>query len=398
MTRIALALVVVAGLACKGKQHGDDTPPPPKQPSPVAPRDAAAPADADWGACEAALRAAPKTPAIRRSQTIIAACRPCGDWTPLLAWNHDTTRMSAIKGAMEACKGFCNVDAKQRFMGALSSRGRGNRGRGPWRFLGDICKAEVSAVPDNRYASATWFALDRIARAAAKRPGLADVLAAIDLPLPPVSVSGFGYELPHSPVTAPIVGPIALTVNPKEVRVAVLAHGKPTEHGIETVVHGEPYPGTLVKTAKELDAALAKLDAPLATGAIGLFAPRSMPARRLLDAIALAGPRPRPRTAKHGDVGELRLAVAVDRAPEDWPLAGSIPVALRIGHVNGALSIAVDGDPDRAIAELKQHEPELGKGLEIALGPTTTVEQLAKLLGAAVYFDVKAVTLISKKS
>ena len=80
------ALAVILLVACKGK----DAPPAPT-PQPIVPPDASVVVDAGpsttWATCKAALEQAAKTPAMRRVQTLLEACQPCGDWRPLTDWN-----------------------------------------------------------------------------------------------------------------------------------------------------------------------------------------------------------------------------------------------------------------------------------------------------------------------
>jgi hypothetical protein len=349
----------------------------------------------DWATCDAALAAAPKAPAMRRVQQIVNACRVCGDWKPLLDWSKEPkdggpTR-AEIEQAMLACKAYCNPNAKQRFLVTLDQF-RGKSNRGPWRFLGELCKTETSAVPDNRYASAPYFALDRIARAAAARPESAKLLEAIELPMPVISPSGFG--------SAPDVGPITLTVAPNDIRVSTIARARLGKDGVVVTYAGEPYPGAAVKTEKDLAAELAKLPEPLRKAAIGIFAPHAMAAARLLDALALAGDRT-----------DVRLAVAAEGGLPGWAMAGSIPIALRTRPHTEKVQIDLADNPDAAIEELKKQKATLVAILKklkpgqvlttpvlvIALAPAAKVDGLAKLLGAAGYFDVKSVALIGKK-
>jgi hypothetical protein len=420
---VAIASLLVA---CKGKESVLSGPPakaPADAPGgfvhpPIDARAVDVPA-ADWAACQQVLETAPKLPAMRRVQTIIAACRPCGDWKPLLEWsteqvNGGPTR-TQIEDAMIACKGYCSPDAKQRFLGTLD-KFRGKDTRGPWRFLGDLCKDKVSAVPDNRYASAPHFALDRIARAVGERPDLAPLLDAFDFPLPVISISGYGFELAKSPVTAPDAGPLAITVAPQDIRFAVVPRGKLTKDGVTTLIQGEAYPGTVIKTSSDLDKAIGKLGRPIEfDSAIAVFAPSGMTAHRLLDVLAITGERPR-RVLPGWLTGDVRLAVAADGGLPGWPLAGSIPVALRTTPMPGALILELDDNPDPVIEKLKGEKAKLAAALAkakpvevddhgppwqlykpvlaIRLGPKATVAGLAKLIGAAVYFDVKSVALL----
>lgn len=425
--RAALAVILLA--ACKGKE-----PPPAPTPRPVVLPDASV-VDAGpvttWTTCEAALKNAPKTPAMRLVQTLLEACQPCGDWRPLTDWNTRASEggptRASIEAAMLACKGYCNSDAKTKFLGSLNTdRGKGTRG--PWRPLGEVCKADISAVPDARYVSGVFFALDRIGRAVAERPDLAPLLETFDVPLPAISISGFGFDLAHSPVTSPDAGPLAITVTPTEIRIATLPHGKLGKDGITTIVQGESYPGVLVKSAKDLDAAIAKLGTPIEPGSsIAVFAPHAMLASRLIAVLAVTGERPRVAQAPNWLLGDVRIAVTADKGPPGWPLAGSIPIALRITADPEAIKLVLDDNPDEAIAELKKQKVAIGTvaaklkrriltpgddkstggtpdalvltvpALAIMIGPKTTVDQLAKVLGAAVYFDVKSVALISAR-
>jgi hypothetical protein len=368
-------------LACGGKKERDDWQPI----GTVQPRDAAVPIDAavdTWALCETGLRDAMKVPANRRVASIIHACQPCGDWKPLLEWDKQQVdggpTRAAIEQAMLACKGYCNPNAKQRFLGTLdAARGKGTRT--PWRHLGEYCMAEVSAVPDARYLNAPFFALDRIARAASARPELVPLLDAIELALPAVSITGSGIDLAKSPTPAPEVAPIALTITAVELRVAQLPRAKLGKDGVAIVSKGEPYPGTLVKSAKELDAAITALGG---STAITLFAPHGMTATRLLDALAITGAR------------EVTLAVAANGGLPGWPVAGTIPVTLTATSGPKALKLVLDDNPDPAIVDARARKAELVKGpIAIQLGPKATVAALAKLVGALHFFQIKTVAI-----
>lgn len=385
-----LSCALLAVLACKGKDAESQQPPavPSKPPVDAAVLPVEAPATM-WARCETALRGAPKVPSTRRVQWLIEGCSPCGDWGPLLKWDteqvHGGPTRLQIEQVMLDCKAYCDPNAKQRFLGTLdAARGKGSRT--PFRLLGEICKAEVSAVPDARYVSAPFLALDRIARAVAARPDLAPLLDAFDLPLPAVSSTGSGYALPSAPVTTPEAGPLALTVTAVEMRLAVLPRGKLGKAGITVVTKGdELYPGKLVKSAKELDAEIAKLGV---AEPITVFAPSGMAGVRLLDVF--------PLTARH----ELRLAVQAEGAPIGWALPGTLPVALVGGWANdktpaGATKLSLAESPDSAIKQAKAISGTLGRAqITIELAPTATVAGVAKLVGALAFFDVKTVALV----
>jgi hypothetical protein len=376
--RVALALALV--FACKGKDREQPTP----APSGSAVATDAAPA-VDWTiACEAALRGAAKLPPVRRVQFVIDGCQPCGEWKPLLLWNTmppDGPTRDQIEQSMLACKGFCDANGKQRFLNNLDDA-RGKPGRLPWRLLGEICKGAVSAEPDARYATAPLFALDRIGRAAADVPKLAALLDTLELPLPPVSRSGAGYDLAPSPATTPNAGPAQITVTLDEIRVGALARAKLGKSGVQLVQPGESYPGAAVKKPADIAAALAalKLEGPVA-----LFAPSGMKATRIAEVLHDA------------HVPDLRLAVSANGAPPGWILAGTVPISLVGMFVHDkppALSttIKLTDDVDAAVKDVKAKGASLGE-VTIAVTDAATVAGIAKVLGALAYFDVKAAAI-----
>jgi hypothetical protein len=383
--RVLAAALAVLG-ACKGKSN--DAPPGPTEPKPAAPgpnaSDASAPAD--WRAdCEAALRSADKMTSVRRVTHVIDGCRPCGDWTPLLRWNTQPAdggpTLQAIELAMVACKAYCNGNAKDRFLGALDTA-RGKPGRTPWRALGEACKDEVGAAADTRYMSAPYFALDRIARAVAAEPALAALADKLVIPLPPVSITGVGYELPTAAVTRPEAGTVHLTVTLGELRYGALPSARIA--GGKLSLAAATYPGTLVD-AKGLAAALDTYAGKDPATSISVIAPSGLPAARLADAIAAAGPR------------RLVLAVAAAGAPTGWSLPGTIPIALVAAEDKAGIVLAVDDSADAAIVTLKDlPAARLAARPTIAIGDKATVAVVAKLLGALAFRDVSAATLKRK--
>ena len=372
MKRLLLVLV-----ACK------ESPAPPPPPTPIATPDAAV-AATNWDLCKTALTGAPKLPAPRRASALIEACTPCGDWTPLLDWQKLRTEggptRDAIEAAMLACKGYCDPNAKQRFLGSLDAA-RGKHTRGPWRYLGEMCKGEVSALPDGRYVTAPYFALDRIARAVAANPDLAPLLDAIELPLPTVSVNGAGIELLESPGVAPEPGGAALTISDRSVQLAAMPRARLGAQGVTLLAKGEAYPGVAIANAKAFAAQLVTLGT---ADPIALFAPPALPARRVLDALALTG--------EH----EVRLAAQIRGAPTGWELTGTVPVALA-GKGAAKVTLALGASADDPIKEAKAKQAELAGGVAITLGKDATVAGLAKLVGALVYFDVKRVVVTRGK-
>lgn len=306
---LALALIACKGHDKPGAGSGSAHP---------ASGDAGVAIKVDWTACNAALRKAATEPLDVRPQLVIDGCQVCGDWTPLLSWNRPQAEKGptrqAIEAAMVQC-GFCNSNAKQRFLGTLDNA-RGTNSRAPWRYLGEQCKAEVSAVPDSRFMSAPFYALDRIARAASSHGGeSANLMAALELPLPAVSVSGNGLVLPDvEDGVSPTAGPIALTMMSDGVHVAKLPRARLGANGV--TVDGITFPGDVVKPA-DLEAALTKLANGDATSTIAIFAPVATPAQTIVPVVATAS-----------KVAPVALAVNAHGAPEGWDLPATIQIQL----------------------------------------------------------------------
>ena len=364
MVRVALVALLVA---CQGKES--------KAPPPKPPGDASI--EVDWAGCGAALKKAATFAPTRRAQLLLEACQPCGDWAPLLHWNvlpgEGGPARLAIEGKMLAC-GYCEPNAKQRFLGLLDNA-RGTESRAPWRVLGEVCGARVSAVPDPRFMSAPFYALDRIARAAAARPELAPLLAAIEIPLPAISVSGSGFALPTSSVSSPTAGPAAITATPTELWLGAVPRAKLGADGLAIVASGELYPGALVEPAK-LGAALAAV-----TGPIAMIAPSGSPAKRIAEIVGLAGGH------------EIELAVVGPGSPEGWIVPGTIPVLLApYVALSMPRTIVLADSADPGIAELKAR-PAGPTPIAIAIAPSATVATLAKLLGALAFQGARAAML-----
>ncbi|MBA3457391.1 MAG: hypothetical protein H0T42_30195, partial [Deltaproteobacteria bacterium] len=336
----------------------------------------------DWAACEAALKAAPTLPATRRADAIIDACRPCGDWAPILTWsrlpaNGGPTR-TQIENAMVACKAYCEPNAKMRFLGTLDDA-RMNGARTPWRELGEMCREHVSAVPDARYMSASYFALDRIARDVVARPGGPELLAAIEMPLPPVSVSAVGIKIPDSPLSKPQLMRVGITVTVGEISIGTLPVAKLGANGV--TVSGDAFPGRAV-TLKDLPTELAKLGQPAA-----VFAPARMPAARLAEVVAGAGGWSEP----------VYLAVTAQTGAY-----GIVPVALKspAGQRIQGLRLKLGASPDEALTALKAAGPEKLKTgtVMIEIDKAATIAGLATLIGALAFFEVPVVALVPPKA
>jgi hypothetical protein len=315
---IAAALVAIA---CKGKGDGKDPAGTERSADPASGNPAMA---IDWTACESALRAAIAAPPPARPGLVIEGCRVCGDFAPLLAWSTlpedgGPTR-GAIEQAMLACNGYCNGNAKQRFLGTLD-KARGSDARTPWRQLGEVCRAEVSALPDSRFMSAPYFALDRIGRAVATRGGTAaELLAALELPLPAVTISGTGVMLPE--LARGVVGrpgTLHVTVLAGTVHVGKLPRARLGGSGVTVDLGPFGYPGSAVEPGA-LAARLRELGGDHPGEAILVLAPHAMPAIELVPIFAAAS-----------TVAPVYLAAGAHDGPEGWQLPTAIPVALDPG-------------------------------------------------------------------
>ena len=234
---------------------------------------------------------------------------------------------------------------------------------------------ETPALPDTRFMSAPFFALDRIARAAAANPKLAPLLATLELPLPAVSITGVGFELGESPVMNPSPPPFHITVSQTEIRIGKLPTAKLGPNGI-TVDAGAAYPGELVD-AKALAAKLPER--------VVLIAPAAMPAQRLVDVVKAAGKR------------EILLAVRASGAPPGWTLPGIVPVALDAAPAPKTYEWKLDDKVDAAIADLKSIPAEAFAKPRVTIMKTATVAHLAKLLGAIAFRDGHNASLATGK-
>jgi hypothetical protein len=316
-------LVLALLLSCKGKQQPKTEP-------------AAYTVDA---ACEAAVKKAAAAPLDARPQILIDGCKVCGDWKPILDWNTPPQEggptHTAIEQAMLGCHAWCDANAKQRFLGTLDNA-RGTETRTPWRLLGDTCHTEF---PQSRFVSAPLFALDRIARAVSTKGGqLATDLAAIELPLPPVSPSGVGPVLADVTGAVPKVGEIEVTVLGDKIFVGRMPRAHLGSAGVAVELGKDGYPGAEVDVARLPDALKAAI-AGDAAATITVLAPHAMPAQDLVPIVAAAAP-----------IAPVYLAANAPEAPEGWTLAAAIPVQL-----------AADGTP-------------------VAVTPEMTVQQLATAL------------------
>lgn len=269
--------------------------------------------------CIAAIDRAKDAPLDARPKIVLDGCPVCGDWTPILTWNVDPAsggpRSEKIEAAMVDCSAFCTGDSKMKFIAAVD-KARGRSVDTPWRQLADACKEKVNASSDTRFMSAPFFALDRVARHVAgfDRGSLKDKLAALELPLPPLTVSGAGVALPELDGVSPRAGDTQVTVLADQIYVGTLPRAKLTAAGVAVDLGKAGYPGELVT----LDALPGKL---AGAKSITLLAPQAMKADKLVDIIAAASA-----------VAPVYLAGAAADSPTGWQLPGDIPVALAAGN------------------------------------------------------------------
>ena len=355
-TRALAALALIA--ACSSKKHHDESKP--------VQRDAAVVVvTVDWAACDAAIKQAASAPDYARIGTLIAGCQVCGDWKPLLEWNkpHEDggpTRQ-AIQDRMQACDAFCDPSTKQRFLGTLDAA-RGSPSRAPWRLLGEGCRDKLSAVPDPRYMSAPYLALDRIGRKVSEHGGdSATALPAIELTLPAITFTSIGVQLPSPKAQAlKTVPAIAITVLGDQLLVGKIPRAHLGKDGV-TVDLGTPlYPGTVTAT-KDLGAAIAKVGD--VSGGIALLAPTATLAHKLADVIAAA-----PADA------QFALAVIAPDSPIGWAIPAALPITLTKSVGKGAPVVDADHSGSDAVAA--------DGGVTVTVSDTTTNEQLADTLDA----------------
>ena len=308
----SLLLLLVVSTACKGKQQEPERKP------------AEGSAAFDMTACEKALDGAAAAPLAARPQLVIDGCPVCGfDWKPLLAWNVEAAsggpKREDVERMMVACDAFCTGDSKLKFIAGVD-KARGQNVNTPWRQLATACGAKVNAAPDDRFMSAPFFALDRIARKVAAAGGVpAEKLAALELPLPAISFGGSGVVLPDGGVVTPTTGELQITILGELIHVGHMPRAKLGAAGVLVDLHDAGYPGELVKL-DQLGGKLALLAGDDKTQTITLLAPHAMPAVKLVPIIAAA-------TA----VAPVYLGARAHESPEGWSLAGAIPIALESG-------------------------------------------------------------------
>lgn len=310
--RLAFVLAALFVAGCK------DTPKPAPQPAqgsaqPVS-KDphGALPPPTPHPRCD--ISALADTPHPARPAKLLETCKPCGDWTPIVMWNTPSTaggpKRADIETAMQTCNAYCLGDAKDKFLGTLDDA-RGRSSRTPWKQLAVVCRERISAVPDDRFVDGVYFALDRIARTLGDQK--------MDIPLPPVSVSGVGVPLPRVTRELRPPGTVQVSVIGTAITVGSLPRATLSKDGIAVDLGSDGYPGKTV-TLEQLPEVLGK--AAEAT----LIAPQGMPADKLVPVI---------RAAKR----PLFLAARAKESPEGWDLPAVIPVPLDAARVTSGITV-----------------------------------------------------------
>lgn len=328
-------------------------------------------------ACRVTLEGLAKLGPARRVQALLDGCQPC-DTTAFLQWRtlaeDGGPRLELIELAMESCEAFCSDKARGTFYGALDTA-RGKQTERPWRRLAEACPQSGS---DGRFASAPLFALDRIARAAAKDPTLAPLLAQVELPLPPWASTGSGVLLPESAVIKPLTTRAALTVTQTELWVGTLAVAKLTPDGVTVDLGPSPYPGDRVGA----DGVTAALHTLGGTNPVVVIAPSGMRASRVVEAIGNGYP-------------DLRLAVAAPGSPDGWSLLGMSGPRLASKAPGPGPRVEVGASADAAVAALSALKPEeVAAPITLVVAADATVAELAKAIGAVGYHGVSTVHLV----
>lgn len=267
-TAIALAAL---GAACKDRSAppaasaGDAAPA-------VASGDGARPLSA---ACASALSGLGILAAGDRVAELVRACAPC-DTAPILLERRGMKRtisyLADLDAAVAACGGFCTKRARTEFGRHVQAQlDSGEPSARPWRELAAACPEALGWREDSRgYLGATWFLLERIARAAEReQPGPRSVAEKAPFPLPAVASEGRGLELPSAPSAREAMklpGRLVITVLAADVLVGRLPWAALSRSGV--AVDGA-YPGvSLAQSQGTLRGALETAEAQLASAPI----------------------------------------------------------------------------------------------------------------------------------
>lgn len=269
-TSAAAIAIAVLGAGCK------DRPAPPA----ASARDAAAVASGEGArplstACASALSGLGVLAAGDRVAELVRACAPC-DTAPILIERRGMKRaisyLADLDAAVAACGGFCTKRARTEFGRHVQAQlDSGEPSARPWRELAAACPEALGWREDSRgYAGATWFLLERIARAAEReQAGPLAVAEKAPFPLPAVASEGRGLELPSAPSASDAMklpGRLVITVLAADVLVGRLPWAALSRSGV--AVDGD-YPGvSLAQSQGTLRSALETAEAKLASAPI----------------------------------------------------------------------------------------------------------------------------------
>jgi hypothetical protein len=388
------ALVVMAG--CKGRATGPEARPP-------------EPGEANGqlalsAACGGVLSSLGTVSPERRVARLLEACQPC-QVGPLLVdrrgMKRTLTYMAELDSGVQACGGFCTQQARTDFLRALQAQlDDGEPSARPWRELAQACPAELGWREETRgFVGASWFLLERLARAAGGEMGgrLATATTA-PFPLPAVAAEGRGLELPSVPfaqVPLLVPGRLVITVLAADLMVGRMPWGAVTATGV--VVDGE-YPGlradklpeaiavaeavlTTARVAPQASATApsAMVAAPGATAAAGAAPSRPPP----VPVLSIAAPRELPAARVAQLLGQLgrpaRLLVEpASSLPEYQPPMALPPVLLHTAP-NDLLRVSI-ADAAAMTAAVQQLRDRKVFVVTLLLEADTTVEQLAAAL------------------
>jgi hypothetical protein len=338
-------------------------------------------AAAAWQAtCGPALARLRSLPPEQRAGAVLDACPVC-ELGPIRidrrGLKRGPTYLPELEAAMHSCGGFCSQVARKDFMRGIHHQAdEGRSSPRPWRKLAEDCPVELGARDDSRnFVGATWFLLERIARAAGRELP-AQLGEAAPFPLPAVAEGGRGPLLPSVPaaLAAPLVVPgrLAVTVLAEQAMVGRLPWARLAAAGI--AVDGD-YPGQradqLAPALAEARRLLASLpDGPAADLPITLAAPAGLPARRLAEVLGQLG-------------APARLAVAPDSALPEYAPPMALPQRLVGGEAAAAAPAAssavtlVVGDSTAAATAAATLATA---AVQLQLGADTTVAQVVELL------------------
>jgi hypothetical protein len=381
MTRWGVVLAAAAAVACK--RSPDDG----RGWQPVGSAGGGAAVITGWEAgCAAALATARDAPPTERFAIVAKACPACGiDWAPILAstrlaaTGHTLAKRDTFDVAIKACGGTCTKAARDTLLDGIEAIENERMLDLPWKRLARDCKDLLWPSPNDRFASAPWYVLTRIARAKVA------IAAPVELPLPGQMMGGNGVELPLGVHVLPALPAVHVTVLANQQMVAPAPTVTLGADGL-VVAGTEGYPGTHLEPAA-LAAELATLRAAH-PGPVALLAPHAASATRVVDLVtalpaetvhlAVFGPPPAEGWRDLARATIPALAPATDGAAVVIGLGATGRVGARPGPGKSCAQAALDP------AELARRATELAKPASlpvvIAVDGAATVDQLAAVL------------------